>query len=179
MAGLFGEVLALCADAGLVGVAVLAVDGTKVHASASQHQNLDYDEIARQILAEADAVDRAEDERFGDRRGDELPPELSTAQGSTVASLGSWPCRRSAATARASGAGRDHGTSMDDGPLPVRPSAVVTAYLLAALCVLIPLAVVGSTFAGIVLWRRGLRSHGAAVVGLGVACGVFGVAALR
>jgi hypothetical protein len=52
-----------------------------VHANASQHQNLDYDEIAGQILAEADAVDRAEDERFGDRRGDELPPELSTAQG--------------------------------------------------------------------------------------------------
>jgi transposase len=81
LGGLFGEVLALCADAGLVGVAVLAVDGTKVHANASQHQNLDYHEIARQILAEADAVDRAEDERFGARRGDELPPELSTAQG--------------------------------------------------------------------------------------------------
>src|SRR5215218_6515966 len=81
LAGLFSEVLALCADAGLVGVAVLAVDGTKVHANASQHQNLDYDRIAREILAEADAVDRAEDERFGDRRGDELPPELSTAQG--------------------------------------------------------------------------------------------------
>ena len=68
---------------------------------------------------------------------------------------------------------------MDDGPLPVRPSAVVAAYLLAALCVLIPLAVVGSTFAGTVLWRRGLRRHGAAVIGLGVACVVFGVTALR
>jgi transposase len=52
LAGLFGEVLALCADAGLAGVAVLAVDGTKVRANASQHQNLDYDEIAREILAE-------------------------------------------------------------------------------------------------------------------------------
>ena len=81
LTGLFGEVLALCADAGLVGVAVLAVDGTKGHANASQHQNLDYDQIAREILAEADAVDRAEDERFGERRGDELPPELTTAQG--------------------------------------------------------------------------------------------------
>jgi hypothetical protein len=68
---------------------------------------------------------------------------------------------------------------MDDGPLPMRPSAVVAAYLLAALCVLIPLAVVGSTFAGTVLWRRGLRSHGAAVVGFGVACAVFGAAVLR
>src|SRR3954447_25414039 len=81
LAGLFGEVLALCAEAGLVGVAVLAVDGTKVHANASQHQNLDYDQIAKEILAEADAIDRAEDERFGERRGDELPPELATVQG--------------------------------------------------------------------------------------------------
>ena len=53
LAGLFGDVLALGADAGLVGVAVLAVDGTRVHANASQHQNLDYDQIAREILAEA------------------------------------------------------------------------------------------------------------------------------
>jgi hypothetical protein len=68
---------------------------------------------------------------------------------------------------------------MDEGPLPVRPQAVVVAYLLAALCLLIPLAVVGSTFAGAVLWRRGPRPHGAAVVGLGVACMVFGVTALR
>jgi transposase len=81
LADLFGDVLALCADAGLVGVAMLAVDGTKLHANASQHQNLDYDQIARDILAEAGAVDRAEDERFGDRRGDELPAELATAQG--------------------------------------------------------------------------------------------------
>jgi transposase len=81
LAGLFGDVLALCADAGLVGVAVLAVDGTKLHANASQHQNLDYDQVAREILAEAGEVDRAEDERFGERRGDELPAELATAQG--------------------------------------------------------------------------------------------------
>jgi len=78
---LFGEVLALCAKGGLVSVGVIAVDGTKVHANASQHQNRDYEQIAREILAEADAVDRAEDEQFGDRRGDELPPELATAQG--------------------------------------------------------------------------------------------------
>jgi hypothetical protein len=81
LGGLFGDVLALCAEAGLVGVAVLAVDGTKLHANASQHQNLDYDQVAKEILAEADAVDRSEDERFGDRRGDELPAELATVQG--------------------------------------------------------------------------------------------------
>jgi hypothetical protein len=71
------------------------------------------------------------------------------------------------------------GTSMGEDPLPVRPQAVVAAYLLAAVCLLIPLAVIGSTFAGTVLWRRGLRAHGAAVVGLGVACMVFGVTVLR
>ena len=40
-----------------------------------------YEQIAREILAEADAVDREEDERFGEARGDELPPHLSTEQG--------------------------------------------------------------------------------------------------
>src|SRR5918994_6916474 len=60
---------------------VAAIDGTKVHANASQHATRGYEEIARQILAEADAVDAAEDEQFGERRGDELPAELATAQG--------------------------------------------------------------------------------------------------
>ena len=68
---------------------------------------------------------------------------------------------------------------MDDGPLPVRPQAVVAAYLLAVLCLLVPLSVVGSTFAGTVLWRRGLGGHGAAVVGLGFACVAIAVTALR
>ena len=68
---------------------------------------------------------------------------------------------------------------MDDGPLPLPPQVVVVAYLLAALCLLIPFAVVGSTFAGAVLWGRGLRSHGAAVIGLGVACMAIGVTALH
>ena len=81
IAGLFGEVLCLCADAGLAGVGVLAVDGTKVHANASHHANRDYDQLAREILEEAKAIDAAEDEFYGERRGDELPPELSTEQG--------------------------------------------------------------------------------------------------
>jgi transposase len=78
---LFGDVLELCADAGLVCVEVVAVDGTKVHANASQHANRDCERIAREILDEAGRVDAEEDERFGDRRGDELPPELSSVQG--------------------------------------------------------------------------------------------------
>ena len=81
MAGLFGEVLGLCARAGLVHSEVLAVDGTKIHANASEHANRDYEQLAREILEQADEVDRLEDEQFGERRGDELPPELSTPQG--------------------------------------------------------------------------------------------------
>jgi transposase len=81
LAGLFGEVLALCAEAGLVEVGVVAVDGTKVHANASQRATRDYRQIASEILEEAGRVDAEEDARFGERRGDELPPELATAQG--------------------------------------------------------------------------------------------------
>ncbi len=69
LAGLFGEVLGLCAEAGLVKVGVVAIDGTKVHANASQHANRDYEQLAREILEEAAEVDRLEDEQFGEARG--------------------------------------------------------------------------------------------------------------
>jgi transposase len=81
LAGVFGEVLGLCAQAGLVGVALVAVDGTKVHANASQHATRDYEQIAREILEQAAEIDAREDEQFGERRGDELPPELATREG--------------------------------------------------------------------------------------------------
>src|SRR3954471_4397453 len=81
LAGLFGEVLTLCARSGLAQVGVLAVDGTKVQANASRNENVDYEQLAREILEEAKAVDAAEDELYGDARGDELPPEFATAQG--------------------------------------------------------------------------------------------------
>jgi transposase len=81
LAGVFGEVLALCADAGLVDAKVVAVDGTKVHANASERATCDYEQLAREVLADADAIDAEEDERFGDRRGDELPEPLGTREG--------------------------------------------------------------------------------------------------
>jgi hypothetical protein len=81
IAGLFGEVLTLCARSGLAKVGVIAVDGTKVHANASRNENLDYEQLAREIVEEAKAVDAAEDELYGQARGDELPPEFATAQG--------------------------------------------------------------------------------------------------
>src|ERR687889_806583 len=81
IAGLFGEVLTLCARSGLGKVGVIAVDGTKVQANASRNENLDYEQLAREILQEAQAVDAAEDELYGEARGDELPPEFATSQG--------------------------------------------------------------------------------------------------
>ena len=65
----------------MAGVEVLAVDGTKLHGNASERATRDYQQLAEEILREADEVDAAEDEQFGDRRGDELPPELTTAAG--------------------------------------------------------------------------------------------------
>jgi hypothetical protein len=81
IAGLFGSVLGLCARAGMVQVGVIAIDGTKLHANASQHANCDYERVARQILGEADTIDREEDARYGQARGDELAPELARREG--------------------------------------------------------------------------------------------------
>jgi transposase len=81
LAELFTSVLRLCARAGLVNSGVVAVDGTKLTASASSDSNVDYDRIAREIIAEAIATDEAEDKEHGDARGDELPPELQTEAG--------------------------------------------------------------------------------------------------
>jgi transposase len=67
---LFGEVLALCADAGLATVGVIAIDGTKVHANANCDRTMSYEQIARAIVEEAVETDAAETAAFGERRGD-------------------------------------------------------------------------------------------------------------
>src|SRR5215204_6589971 len=80
LAGLFVQVLALCAKAGMVRVGTVAVDGTKIAANAGLSANRTHAKIREEverILAEADAVDAAEDELLGDARGDELPAELA------------------------------------------------------------------------------------------------------
>jgi transposase len=81
LAGLFTGILGLCAKAGIASAVVVAVDGTRLAADASGHANADHEEIARGILAEAGRIDAAEDGLHGERRGDELPEELSTRRG--------------------------------------------------------------------------------------------------
>lgn len=81
---LFEQVLLVCARAGMGRVGVIALDGTKIAADAAFSANRTESRLRRlagQILQDAAAVDAAEDEQFGDRRGDELPPGLSSPQG--------------------------------------------------------------------------------------------------
>jgi len=52
IAELFGDVLGLCREAGLVEVGVITVNGTKIKANASMNQNRSYREIVTEILRE-------------------------------------------------------------------------------------------------------------------------------
>src|SRR5918994_6295757 len=81
LADLFGGVLGLCAKAGLAEVAVLAVDGSKFEASASNHATRSYEQIAAEIVAEAGRIDAAEDDLYGEGRGDERPGHPAGREG--------------------------------------------------------------------------------------------------
>jgi transposase len=78
LAELFGQVLGLCAEAGLVRVGLIAVDGSKFQAAAADSAIRAYQEIAAEVLAEAGRIDAAEDKRYGAARGDELPEQLAS-----------------------------------------------------------------------------------------------------
>jgi transposase len=92
---LFADVLEICAEAGLAQVGVVAVDGTKIAANASRDANRSRERLEAEIDAErerleaeievmfdqAQAVDDDEDDRYGGRRGDELPEVLADPQG--------------------------------------------------------------------------------------------------
>jgi transposase len=79
--GLFTEVLELCAEAGLASVGMIAIDGSKLSANASQESTRGYEQIVAELLERAEQTDAQEDELYGDRRGDELPQELTTREG--------------------------------------------------------------------------------------------------
>jgi transposase len=94
---LFVQVLQIAHRAGLVKLGRVALDGSKVRANASRHKAMSYarmgprerqlaEEVealratAASLIADAEAIDAAEDEQFGDARGDELPAELADRQ---------------------------------------------------------------------------------------------------
>jgi transposase len=88
LAALFLQALKLCQAAGLVSLGQVALDGTKLLANASRRKAMSYarmtdrvkslTEEIDELMAEAERLDKAEDDLFGkDRRGDELPAELA------------------------------------------------------------------------------------------------------
>ena len=80
LATLFTQVLRLCAEAGLVKVGIVALDGTKIQAHAALASNRTVETITAEVsrmLTEAQATDTAEDRRYGSEQcGDELPEAL-------------------------------------------------------------------------------------------------------
>jgi transposase len=88
LANIFCQVLHLCQKAGLVKLGHVALDGTKIKANASKHKAMSYERMCKtetelqkeveRLLQEAERVDAREDDLYGcDKRGDELPEELS------------------------------------------------------------------------------------------------------
>jgi hypothetical protein len=80
LADTFTEVLALCARAGLVSVGVVALDGSLISGNASLGATRSYGAIRAEVdamLEQAAQADAAEDEQFGEARGDELPVALA------------------------------------------------------------------------------------------------------
>jgi len=78
--GFFTGVLILCARLGMGRLGTVALDGTKIAASASKAANRTEKrlrELAEQAVAAHAAQDAAEDELFGDARGDEVPQEAA------------------------------------------------------------------------------------------------------
>ncbi len=67
---------------GILNLGHLSTDGTKMKANASNNYTLSKAEIEaiREIIERGIAIDEEEDKLYGDRRGDELPPELNTQQ---------------------------------------------------------------------------------------------------
>jgi transposase len=90
---MFSQVLRLCAQAGMVSVGVISIDGTKIAADAAKSANRSQDwvrdqarRIAEDVVAEAGAVDAAEDAAEAAAGGHGFaPPELATRAGRAAA----------------------------------------------------------------------------------------------
>jgi transposase len=91
LSALFVQVLKLCAQAGLVTLGHVALDGTKIKANASKHKAMSYPRMVQreaELQAEvagwlkaAETADAAEDKAFGtDRCGDEMPDWVANKQ---------------------------------------------------------------------------------------------------
>jgi len=77
---LFGQIVLLCCELGMVKLGHVAIDGTKIKANASDAQSYDDHRIDREMtrwLEQADSIDEQEDHRFGvSKTGTELPEDI-------------------------------------------------------------------------------------------------------
>jgi transposase len=91
LCGLFQQVLDACVKMKLVKLGTVAIDGSRIKASASKHKAMSAkrmkekrDELTRQVeewLNRSDREDDDDDKRFGaGRRGDEMPEHLASKQ---------------------------------------------------------------------------------------------------
>ncbi len=78
----FKKTVLIAKAVGILQLGHLSTDGTKVKANASNQYTLSKAELEeiRRIIEQGISVDEEEDRLYGDRRGDELPPELNTQE---------------------------------------------------------------------------------------------------
>src|SRR3984957_15924497 len=99
-AGLFAQVLVLCARLGMGQVGVGALDGTEIAASASKGANRTEEglrKLAAELAAAHAEADKSEDALFGEgRRGDDDPGDPGTRAGRVDAALASLEAERRA-----------------------------------------------------------------------------------
>lgn len=85
---LFKKVVRLCREMGMVSLGLVAIDGTRIKANASEKENRTEEGLRKELeriegnisafLEEAEATDIEEDKKYGaDKRGDEIPKELA------------------------------------------------------------------------------------------------------
>jgi transposase len=78
----FKETVTVARDLRILKLGYLATDGTKIKANASNDYTLSEEELKeiRRIVERGIEIDEEEDKLYGDKRGDELPPELDTQE---------------------------------------------------------------------------------------------------
>jgi transposase len=128
-AGLFAQVLVLCARLGMGQVGVVALDGTKIAANASKDETRTEEglrRLAADLAARHAQADAAEDAAFGKgKRGDDDPGDPRTRAGRVAAALAGLEAERAARQEAERRAAQPHLETLRAGdvPGPGRPPA--------------------------------------------------------
>ncbi len=85
---LFKQIIKLCSALDLVNIGTLVIDSTKLRANANNRRTKTKEQYeqwlagieqqVREVMRQADATDKEEDEKYGNNRGDELPKEINS-----------------------------------------------------------------------------------------------------